>query len=438
MENNAMPPSSPQQPYIPLHPQSTNHWKTFAIVLLIVFIGGIALLIFKSQLQSPQVQNITQQKPAANEILLTTGYVSQQTEQNQLPKPPSPKSGLTINKVFYTKYYPEEHDAIANNLFVYDDEIKTISQLTNYTEPLFYISNIRVVDENSVGFLRCSSGDYADCGIYVIDITSKKITEKKKLERQMLVNTLEFASLDNFAYFGNMRDKSKAVLKLILFDQGILKTLEQIDVSNATGRGGIIADAHQIQFSQDKQHLLQIDTSARSTGTEDFNIYIYNLSNGDKQIIENATHPQWVNNTTIVYRKYVGGGVYLYDIVAKTYKKIDAITQDAYYLSMLQGTDELLFTDYEAKQLWLYNFTTKENKKILDGALDGFWLTPTKIVYNEVRLCTQAEQCGMLDYKVLSVSIFDIEKMMKIGSIPDRSSDENFLYNMTSYYSSES
>lgn len=43
----------------------------------------------------------------------------------------------------------------------------------------------------------------------------------------------------------------------------------------------------------------------------------------------------------------------------------------------------------------------------------------------------------MLDYKVLSVSIFDIEKMMKIGSIPDRSSDENFLYNMTSYYSSQ-
>lgn len=435
MKNNSI----PQQPYYPpLHNQSPNHWKTFAIILLIVFIVGIALWLFKSQMQSVSVQNTYQQKPPIKVLRPTSSVISTQTEQNQFYRPPLPKTGPTMNKVFYTKYYPEDRNSITNNLFAYDYETKEITQLTHYTEPQFYISNIRVIDENFVGFLRCSSsGDYADCGIYVIDIDSKKITEKKKLERQMFIDTLEFSSLDSFAYFGNMRDESKSILKLILINQDIMKTLEQVDVSNvATGRGGFLADDTNIQFTPNRQHLLQIDTNARST--EDFNIYIYNLTTGTKQIIENATHPQWVNDTTIIYRKYPDGGIYLYDIAEKKYKKIDEISQNAYYLSMLQGTNKLLFTDHEAKQLWLYNLTTKENKKILDGALQGFWLTtPTKIVYNEVRPCTQAEECGMLDYKVLSVSIFDIEKMTKIGSIPDRSSDENYLYNMSSYYSSQ-
>lgn len=433
MENNSLPPSSPQQPYHPLsHDQSSNHWKAFAILLLTLFIVGITLSIFKYQIQPIQVQNIYQQKPPINNAR-PTAYNSEKAEQNQTSQPLLSKTGATINKVFYTKGYPKD------NLFVYDDQTKTISQLTHYTDPQFYMSNIQVIDENSVGFLRCStSGKYADCGIYAIDMTSKKITEKKQFERQMFVNTLAFASPDNFAYFGNMRNESKDILQLILIDQGIMKTLEQIDVSNiATGRGGFIADDKQIQFSQDKRYLLQIDTAARST--EDFNIYLYNLSNSEKQIIENATHPQWANNTTIVYRKYQSGGIYLYDIVNKTYKKIDGISQNAYYLSALPEINKILFTDNDAKQLWLYDIMTKENKKILDNAYRGFWLSPTKIVYDEIRVCTTEDQCGMKDYKNLSESLFDVEKMTKIGSIPDNSStsDENYLTNMASYYSSQ-
>ncbi len=106
---------------------------------------------------------------------------------------------------------------------------------------------------------------------------------------------------------------------------------------------------------------------------------------------------------------------------------------------MTPEINKILFTDNDAKQLWLYDIMTKENKKILDNAYRGFWLSPTKIVYDEIRVCTTEDQCGMKDYKNLSESLFDVEKMTKIGSIPDNSStsDENYLTNMASYYSSQ-
>lgn len=429
MENQSMSPQPPsQQPsYYPRDERVTpNVWRMIAIVLFIALIGIGGVYLFNTQSQKPVVtssQQILPQKTVETKELTgnDTTTLQPQTLQN------SP----TKNKIFYTKYYPQVRDSITNNIFAYDYETKEIAQLTNYTESSFYIRNIRVIDENSVGFLRCSSsGDYADCGIYVIDITSKKINIKKKLERQTRVSALGFASSDTFAYEEDTGDESGVILKQILVDKGIVKILEQIGPIGPTGRGGHSADDVSVQFSPNKQYILEIDTAGRSIF--DDTVYVYNLSTGLKQIVPDATHPQWLNNTTIVYRKYPEQAVYLYDIESQTHKMINEINQDAYYLSVLPGGNKMLFTDDKASQIWLYDFTTKENKKILENARHGFWLTPTKIVYNETRPCNSSTgECGMLSYVSLSTSIFDIEKGLRTDSIPEKT--EN-IQNLVSYY----
>ena len=150
-------------------------------------------------------------------------------------------------------------------------------------------------------------------------------------------------------------------------------------------------------------------------------------------MISGATQPEWLDDKTIVYRKYEkkGDGLYLYNITTKTQRKIEGIDEASYSPSVLTGSNKILYTVYPDKQIWLYDFTTKKNSKVLDKAIFGSWVTPTKIIYEEIELCNGKVDCGgmMGEYETKSISVFDLETKVK-----DVISDLESTYEAASEY----
>jgi len=332
----------------------------------------------------------------------------------------SENNGVAIDKVFYTK---------DNNIFSYDISTEETLKCTDYTKnkdyypaydetgeqiPDIEISDIKVIDENTVGFSKSESvkGDFG-FGIYTLDLKTKEITSKKKLEGDMMILALDFASPDKFSY---VIDSSKEWQQL-LFDNGDLQILQEL-TPQIYGRGGIIEDCTEIKFSPDGKYVLQIETSSPRS-VEDFNVYVFNLSDSSEQVITGATQPEWLDNSTIVYRKYEkdGDGLYLYSLKTNINEKIDGINKSSYKPEVLTGTSKVLYTVYPGKQIWLYDVNTGENIKILDNALYGYWVNHEKIIYYELDPDSEMDEMGGYDFK--SVSLFDLETKSKISSIPE-------------------
>ena len=229
----------------------------------------------------------------------------------------------------------------------------------------------------------------------------------------MQISEIDFASPNKFAYLVTAYPK----WQVFLFDNGTLRTLEDITM-NLTGRGGFIEDCDKIRFSKDGKYVLQISTSSPRSPM-DFNVYVYDLTNDSKQILSGATQPEWLDNNTIIYRKYEenGDGLYLYNVNTKMQEKIDGVDNASYSPEVLTGANKVIYTIYPKKQIWLYDLNTKKNSKILDSAINGFWVTPTKIIYEEIELGDEMDEMG--EYKIKSVALFDLETSSRIGSIAD-------------------
>ncbi|MFH1561260.1 MAG: hypothetical protein ABID04_01625, partial [Patescibacteria group bacterium] len=74
-------------------------------------------------------------------------------------------------------------------------------------------------------------------------------------------------------------------------------------------------------------------------------------------------------------------------------------------------------------QVWLYDLVTEENTLVAENALFPFWVTPTRIVYNEIELCNGREGCGgMVDYESKDVVVYDLVSGTQAGNIPEVSS----------------
>lgn len=344
------------------------------------------------------------------------------TEQIEIPTI-AQTVGVVTNKVFYVKN---------NNIFSYDTKTKEIIEWTNYPKnggyspaydesgkqiPNIEIKNIRVIDENSFGFGKCAivTGDFG-CGLYTLNLKTKEINERKKLDKNMLILALDFASPTKFSYLVTADKK----WQVFISDNGTLRTLEDVTIETY-GRGGFIEDSEKIRFSKDGKYVLQISTSS-PRDPSDFNVYVYDLTNSSKQIISGATQPEWLDNKTIVYRKYEksGDGLYLYNVNTKSQEKINGVNNASYNPTVLTGADKIIYAVSPDKQVWIYDLNTKKNSKVADSALNAFWVTPTIIVYDKVKLCNGDENCGgMVDYEVVSVDVFNLESNTKTDSISD-------------------
>ena len=427
LHNQNIPTIQPQ----PIDNQYENKKKQWIKISFFVLLGFILLSgVFYAGIK---FNNIREQNNKLPPSITQTPPEGPPTGKTEIPTV-SQAIGIVTNKVFYSK---------DNNIFSYDTKTKETIKWTNdaknkssspaYDEtgkqiPNIEIKDIRVIDENTLGFGKCGivTGNFG-CGLYTLDLKTKEVNEKKKIDSNMLILALDFASPNKFAYLVTADQK----WQVFLFENATLKTLEDLTIETY-GRGGFIEDSEKIRFSKDGKYVLQISTSS-PRNPSDFNIYVYDLTSGSKQVISGATQPEWLDNKIIVYRKYEknGDGLYLYNVDTKNQEKINGVDNASYNPTVLTGTNKVIYTLYPNKQIWFYDFNTKKNSKISDSSLNGFWVTPTKIVYEEIELCNGKEGCGgMVDYEVKSVNIFDLESSAKIDLISDIKS----TYGVTSEY----
>lgn len=396
-----------------------NNFQPFIYPLLALFFIAIGAFGFweYQQIEQKKTQSDNRQNDYQPENENPAQSANEQTDSSTII------SGPIANKLFYSE---------KNNIFSYDVDTKQISKLTNYPQnesyspaydesgkqkPSISIRDIRVIDEKNLGFGKCAivTGDFG-CGLYVLNLETNQVTEKNKLDSNMLILSSDWHSPDTFAYLVTADQKWQVYLNT----QDGLQTLEDITIG-AYGRGGYIEDSEKIRFSPDGSYVFQISTSSPRS-TSDFNMYVYGVDSNTKMVLQHATQPEWVDNNKIVYRKYEneGDGLYIYHVDSQTQEMLQGVTKDSYRPEVLLGDNKILYENNSDKQVWIYDLETGNNTLLMDMALSPIWLNSTKILYIEIEMCNGKENCGgMFDYEVKNVALYDLTDKSKVTTIPD-------------------
>lgn len=393
-------------------------WKVgfLSLLVLLIIIGGVFGYHFYTQ----------KIKEKGEKQIPLTGITVFPSPTPEIVLP----QGIASGKVFYVK---------DNNIISYNVETKKIEKWTNYPKnkdyspaydesgkqiPNISIEDINVINGDTLDFGKCDvvTGDFG-CGLYLLDLKTKKITQKMKLDKEDLLLDSGWFDENRFVYLVSTK-KNNGRWQLYLFNNNNSNLL--VDLSTeGWGRGGFIEDSEKIKFSPDGNYFFHISTGSPRSG-EDFTTHIYDSSTGKEMlIIQNSTMSSWVDEARIIFRRYVQGdspenGIYIYNLNSKTATKIENVPVDSYHPEVLLGGEKLVFWTNKDKALWLYNLQSKENKLLINKAVHGFWVTPTKIVFEEIEPCNGREDCGgMMDYEIQSVSLYNLELRQKTESIPD-------------------
>jgi len=379
------------------------------VILGILLVGGGAYAFITTQRkteQEPKGRVGVEVKVNGNKEPDEEGPEKENKEEKAISK-----KGVVANKIFYVN---------SGNIFSYDIQTKQTVQLTSYTDTSHNINlnGANVINEKTLGFSRCATvtGDFA-CGLYTLNLETKNIDERKKLPKDEFLLMSGFATETKFSYLYMKGEK----WVLALYDGGSLKNLEEVDIPEAYGRGGFIEDSEKIALSPDGKYLIHISTGS-PRGSMDFNIYVYNLAENSKDIVKDATQPQWLDNGSIIYRKYMGNsgggdGLYVYDVKTKTSEKISDLMYSSYLPNVLLGTKKIVYNNYPDKQVWLFEKANGKNVKLSDWALNPIWVNENNIAFTSVEGCSGGECDGMSDYNILGISVFDL-KTNKATLIP--------------------
>ncbi len=414
-----------------------NYYKIGFFILLAVFLIILGFLV-------GQYIKLPTNQLAKNKKSLSSSLTSPSKKQNQLtvsstPSMVSPTKSVKkeLNKIFYIK---------DNNIFSYDSKMKTTTNETDFpknknTSPVYdsdgkelpsiNIINIKVIDNKTIGFGKCATitGDFG-CGLYILDLETKQITEKTKLDKDEYLISSDWASPNKFAYIVSIGHK----WQFLLSENKSVRILEDLK-NDAGGRGGSEADSQKISFSPDKTHIFEISTSS-PRNIFDFNVYIYDLVGSEKQVISQATHPEWLSNSQIVYKQYTKSdndkSFYIYNLQTKEKKKIEGVSQGAFLPEVSPEKTKLIYENFPQKEIWVYDLDKKTNSKILDKARAGFWLSKNKIFFIETEPCSGDEDCGMVDYKDQSAVIYDLDQNKRLETVINLK--EPFAHDFSSLY----
>lgn len=435
LQNQNIPTIQPQ----PIDSQDENKKKQWIKISLFVFLGIVLLVgVFYAGIKFSSTREQNNKLPQS---ITQTPPEGTPTEKTETPTV-SQAVGIVTNKIFYSK---------DNNIFSYDAKTKETVKWTNYAKnkssspaydetgkqiPNIEIRDITVIDENTIGFGKCGvvTGDFG-CGLYTLELRTKAISEKKKLDKEDLLLNAGWLNESKFAYLIHTK-KNDGRWQFYLVQDGVNKKL--IDLSTESyGRGGFIEDSEKIEFSPNGDRFFFISTAPpQSDNFIAFAVHGYDSFSGQEIFtIQNATMPVWLNNQKVIFRKYYSkdnnqNGVYIYDLTTREEKRIEEISADSYHPSVTPE-GKIVFWSNGDKNLWIYNLESRERKLLINKAISGFWVTPTKVVYEEIEPCNGREGCGdMADYEVKSVNIFDLENNTKIDFISDLKS----TYGVTSQY----
>jgi len=382
-------------------PELDKKTKQLLLLALALFLlsGGSAVGYFYLTRQAPP----TQAPPPVSH--LTPIPTTPQTPS----APPVVEKAIAEGKVFYSK---------DENIFSYDVAKKTEEKWTNYPDNDDYsLRDIEVIDGDTLGFGKCdiAVGDFG-CGLYLLDLKTKKITQRVALGGEYLLLKSGWFDEDKLAYLVNTEDK----WQVYLANGSNTQLVVDLDIE-AYGRGGFAEDSSKIEFSPDGSRFFHIATSSPRSGT-DFTTHVYNSSTGaELAVITNSTQPDWLDNQRIIFRKYdadasLENGLYAYTVGSGAETKFTGTATTAYRPELLSGANKVLYENNAEKELWLYNLSLEDSTLVVENALFGFWLSPTQIVYDNIVSC--GEECLMVDYEVASVDIYDLSLGQKIDSIP--------------------
>lgn len=385
------------------------------VILGILLVGGGAYAFVSAQKKATQKQKenieVDEDSETKKGLVVQPAEEKKEEKKEEVKEKAVSKKGIVANKIFYVN---------SGNIFSYDIQTKKTVQWTSYTDTSHHINlnGANVIDEKTLGFSRCATvtGDFA-CGLYTLNLETKSIIERKKLAKDEFLLTSGFATETKFAYLYTKGEK----WILALYDGGSVKNLEEVDIPEAYGRGGFIEDSEKIAFSPDQKYVVYVSTGS-PRGNMDFNVYVYNLAENSKDIIKDATQPQWLDSGSIIYRRYManGGsenGLYVYDVKTKTSGKISGLMSSSYLPNVLLGTKKIVYNNYPDKQVWLFEKANGKNVKLSDWALDPIWVNESSVAFTSVEECSGGECDGMSDYNVLGISVFDL-KTNKATLIP--------------------
>lgn len=410
----------PQTPEVPVSevkstPEPKKQHKTNPILLVFVILFGVLLavglfyMIYSARNTSET--NTTTTTATNTQTADTNGEdktTTQKTETEEVKYTDTATSlgGMVENKVFYVG---------DGGLYSYDvvSESKVKLFATDDNDQFVRIS---VIDEDTLGYGKCRIvTNNFDCGLYLYNLGTKKVTLVKQFTPTEHLRDNAFYSTNRFAYLVEESAGDKIHWQIGFSDNEKESFLEDI-TGNVYGRGGFIEDSFVMEFSPDGKSLMQIATASVRNSSDDFNVYIYNLSSGTQQVILNATHPTWLDDDTIVYRKYQKEGLYIYDLLARSSTQIEGILGDVYYPVILPGTGKMLYSTDPVAGVYVYDFNTKLAKKVTNDAVRPLWVTSNVIVYSSVESC--GENCGPEQvFNYLSVDSYDLTTNKVLGTI---------------------
>lgn len=393
-------------------PKKQHKTNPVLLILVILFGMGLAAGLFYMIYSA---RNTTETKTTT-----TTSTNSQTTDSNSEDKTATQQTeteevkyadtatslgGMVANKVFYVG---------DGGLYSYDvvSENKVKLLATDDNDQFVRIS---VIDEDTLGYGKCRPvTNNFDCGLYTLNLETKKASLVKQLAPAKHLQNNAFYSVNKFTYIVEESLADKIQWQIIYSNNGEEEFLEDI-TGEVYGRGGFVEDYFEMRFSPDGKNLMQIAT-ASVRNYADFNVYIYNLSSGTQQVILNATHAAWLDDDTVVYRKYQKEGLYSYDLLTRSSTQIEGITGDVYYPTILPGTGKMLYSTDPVAGVYVYDFNTKLAKKVTNDAVRPLWATSNVIVYSSVESC--GENCGPDQvFNYLSVDSYNLSTNKVLGTI---------------------
>lgn len=309
------------------------------------------------------------------------------------------------SEVYYNVYSTEDGTA---NIFSYDLGDGSVKKLTNETSATMgneRIQDLRVIDENKIGFIKTSE----------IYSTSLEVGEDEKLYDGggTGITALDFHTKSKFAFLQGLQPGER---ELALFEDGSVRILG--DIKEIGGeRGKHFYDNTKIEFSGDAHYLfLNIveDTLTSSVSKYSANLHVYDLMNNTNQVIEDATHAMWLDEENIIYvaldfvedevSDYAPAdapvsfvsfaeGVYKYNVVNQSKTKIPVkeskdIGHPSYFSNKLAYVVDF-------NEIWTYDFESDANERkfpqdsseSLEGQITSritslSWLDSNSLIYS--------------------------------------------------------
>ncbi|MEW6407648.1 MAG: hypothetical protein AB1465_03080 [Patescibacteria group bacterium] len=308
-------------------------------------------------------------------------------------------SAQKLTGKYADKFFYEKFDNQKNQVFMVNRNGKKAKKLFFVND---YIGRIEVAANNKLRFF--TSPEMNKSYIYYYDL----VTRHKKLVRKVKGYILQSGWYDknNYAYISETElPNYKFKLTLYLVTNGKKKKLAQWQ-GNVYGRGGYYEDDDSLNFSPDGKKIMHISTSSVRSSF-DYNIYIFNRKGRLINKIKNATHPTWISNSKIIYRKYQKGYLYKYNLKTEKSKRIKKIPKNSFDPKYLPENNKIAFwVGIKNPKVFVYNL---KNKKLVNTKIRAAypkWLDKERLLVNKARkcdpnnfMCPQTANFGILNLK---------------------------------------